>query len=186
MPEEHENIIETPKPARRNAYSSPNETTEYTSSTSIANNNGITVKKTSHTDALILEPRNLDNIFSNKQIIYDSANLFTKRRFDSYPNNPKAPSAATNLLFDEFNNSYASINEILDKLSDLTITCDELIKYLRLLYDCLKLEGYISGGKKVGSKLKLSILKCLYKYVESNNEKILLNIARIILAVWIF
>ncbi|KAL3283552.1 hypothetical protein HHI36_006691 [Cryptolaemus montrouzieri] len=36
---------------------------------------------------------------------------------------------------------------------------------------------------KVSSKMKIYILKCLYKFVESTNEVLLLNIARIILAI---
>lgn len=127
------------------------------------------------TDALILEPRNLDNIFPNKQIIYDSENLFSKRSLDFCPNllngsNLDRPSSPP-------------ITKILDQLSDTTLNCDDLIKYLIELYDSLVLNGYVNNGKKIGSKLKLNILKCLYKYVECNNERVLLNIARIILAV---
>lgn len=56
-----------------------------------------------------------------------------------------------------------------------------VIECLNDLYDCMEKENMLNN--KVSSKTKIYILKCLYKYVESQNEKLLLGIARVILAV---
>lgn len=56
-----------------------------------------------------------------------------------------------------------------------------VIKLLDELYTCLERENLLNA--KMTSKTKIHILKCLYKFVESQNETLLLNIARIILSV---
>lgn len=55
------------------------------------------------------------------------------------------------------------------------------INLLNELYECMEKENMINVT--IGSKTKVNILRCLYKYVDSQNEQLLLNIGRIILAV---
>lgn len=57
----------------------------------------------------------------------------------------------------------------------------EIMKILEELYECLDKNKLF--GSKITSKMKIQILKCLYKQVESQNEELLLQIARIILTV---
>ena len=59
---------------------------------------------------------------------------------------------------------------------------EEVIPLVSKLYSALEVEGAI--GKNVqNTKLRSQVLKTLYKFVESSDEKLLLQIARIILAV---
>lgn len=50
------------------------------------------------------------------------------------------------------------------------------------LYSALETEGEI-GKKFRNTKLRAQVLKTLYKFLESSNDMLLLQIARIILAV---
>lgn len=59
-----------------------------------------------------------------------------------------------------------------------------VVNLLNELYECMEKEHMICVH--VSSKTKIHILKCLYKYVESQNEQLLLNIGRVILAVSVF
>lgn len=56
-----------------------------------------------------------------------------------------------------------------------------VIGLLEELYDYMDRENLVNS--KVSSKLRVHILKCLYKFVESKNEQILINIAKVILSV---
>jgi hypothetical protein len=59
---------------------------------------------------------------------------------------------------------------------------EEAISCVSKLYSALEVEGGI--GKNIqNTKLRAQVLKTLYKFVESSNEMLLLQIARIILAV---
>jgi hypothetical protein len=59
---------------------------------------------------------------------------------------------------------------------------EEAISCLSKLYSALEAEGGI-GRNIQNTKLRAQVLKTLYKFVESSNEMLLLQIARIILAV---
>ena len=59
---------------------------------------------------------------------------------------------------------------------------EEVIVLVSKLYTALEVEGVI--GKNIqNTKLRSQVLKTLYKFVESSDEKLLLQIARVILAV---
>lgn len=85
-----------------------------------------------------------------------------------------------------------SVLDAKDKTVDDIVAClnaeagrkdneETVIKLLSELYDCMQKEKMLDV--KVASKTKINILKCLYKYVESNNQVLLLSLARVILAV---
>lgn len=57
-----------------------------------------------------------------------------------------------------------------------------IINLLSELYNRVK-ETNLSESSKINSKTKIYILKCLYQFVEYQNERLLLEIARIILLV---
>lgn len=69
----------------------------------------------------------------------------------------------------------------LNKESERKYKDDVVISLLHELYDCMEKEKLLEG--KINSKLKIQILKTLYKFVESQEERILIIIAKIILAV---
>jgi hypothetical protein len=59
---------------------------------------------------------------------------------------------------------------------------EEVISLMSKLYSALETEGEI-GENFRNTKLRGQVLKVLYKFVESSNDTLLLQIARIILAV---
>jgi hypothetical protein len=59
---------------------------------------------------------------------------------------------------------------------------EEVMSCMSKLYSALEAEGGI-GRNIQNTKLRAQVLKTLYKFVESSNEMLLLQIARIILAV---
>lgn len=138
-----------------------------------------------NSESLILGPRNLDKIFENKQIVQDSENLFVSKNFWT----DKKPNTCTNLVQEQTQDvpTYEKrVSEILTAIHEETgrQNSDKVIlKLLQDLYNCLDKNNLFAS--KVNSKLKIQILKCLYKQVESQNEEILLEVARIILEVCI-
>ncbi|KAK9693613.1 hypothetical protein QE152_g34085 [Popillia japonica] len=147
----------------RNAFSSPQEKTEYNEKIKNASPFGRSSKKQSLSQCLLLEPQNLSKIFENKQIIENSETLFVKTD----------DTTAKDKTVDE-------IIELLIAESVKTQNDTSVIELLDILYNCMEKNNMLTT--KISSKTKIHILKCLYKFVESQNEKLLLSIARIILA----
>lgn len=130
---------------------------------------------------LLLGPQNLEKIFDNKQIIENSQTLFLNTGYFTSQLN------RSNLQ----NNSSISVNEkrkrtLEDVVTDLNSEREKyddtrVITLLEELYTFMETDNLVNS--KVSSKLRVFILKCLYKFVESKNEEILINIAKIILSV---
>ncbi|KAJ4439022.1 hypothetical protein ANN_14978 [Periplaneta americana] len=77
--------------------------------------------------------------------------------------------------------SVQSILAVLNNLAGKEEYTEEVISLMSKLYTALEAEGGI--GKNIqNTKLRGQVLKTLYKFVESSNETLLLQIARIILA----
>lgn len=76
-----------------------------------------------------------------------------------------------------------TLDDVLELLNSEQYKSNEavVIDLMNELYECMEKEKMITVH--VGSKTKIHILKCLYKYVDSQNEQLLLNIGRVILAV---
>lgn len=134
---------------------------------------------------LLLGPQNLNKLFENKQIVENSETLFTKT---GYFNNLKETKKSANdksSLDSKLNkpkeNTVENILELLNQESKRSNNEAIVINLLSNLYNCMEKENCLNAN--IDSKMKIRILKCLYKYVESQDEKLLLNIARIILAV---
>ncbi|KAL1496983.1 hypothetical protein ABEB36_008021 [Hypothenemus hampei] len=139
----------------RKAFSSPQE--------QISSNQSIS--KSNLSECLLLEPHNLTKIFDNKQIVEHSETLFTSTVNDN-------------------DNGKRTIDDILSDLNKTDSQCYEMdvVKdLLEELYRFMDTEGMLNG--KIRSQTKIVLLKSLYRFVESKNEKILINIARIILAI---
>lgn len=139
-----------------------------------------------NSESLILGPRNLDKIFENKQIVQDSESLFMNKSF--WGDKTRHQNKIKQILIDERKPEVPStekhISEIISSLNSVSGKPDNDEKILLLLHE---LYDYMNKnhlfGSKVNSKLKIQILKCLYKQVESQNEEILLQVAKIILEV---
>ncbi|KAF5303070.1 hypothetical protein FQR65_LT08399 [Abscondita terminalis] len=124
---------------------------------------------------LLLGVENLNKLFENKQIIENSESLFVKT---GYLNNFKQKGNVKIGKSSDVANSVDSIIEVLSKRDK--IVDDDAVRFLIDLYRCMENENFLNMN--VDSKTKIRILKCLYRYVETTNEKLLLNIARVILA----
>ncbi|PNF40949.1 hypothetical protein B7P43_G08853 [Cryptotermes secundus] len=74
-----------------------------------------------------------------------------------------------------------SILSVLNSLAGKEECTEEAISCMSKLYSALEAEGGI-GRNIQNTKLRAQVLKTLYKFVESSNEMLLLQIARIILA----
>lgn len=181
MPEENESVY--PKTTEtRKAFSSPQESTSFDEITPPT-----AIKPKNLSECLLLGPQNLEKIFENKHIIANSETLFSQ---GSYFNRDVRGNKTRNKITKSF-----SVLEMCDSMKERTFddvldllnseqykTNDAVtINLLNELYECMENENMITVH--VGSKTKIHILKCLYKYVESQNEQLLLNIGRIILAV---
>lgn len=125
------------------------------------------------TETLILGPQNLDKIFENKQIVQDSEKLFIQKNY--WANNKKAQ-----IISEERDPFESTIEDLLNRLN-AEIVDIKVLDILKELYDCLDKNKLF--GSKITSKMKIQILKSLYKQVESQNDELLLQLARIILAV---
>lgn len=135
----------------------------------------------------MLEPQNLNKIFENKQIVENSETLFiTTGYFNNIIRSDFNNKQVNNESLDEqkiveHEKTVDSVIDLLNKECKKTNNDEIVIELLNDLYDCMEKENLLQT--KVASKMKIYILKCLYKFVESQNEKLLLNIGRIILAV---
>lgn len=178
MPEENEN--ESKHGDSRNAFSSPQERT---------NNNQITdfversTKKQSLSECLLLGPQNLEKIFDNRHIINNSETLFiTTGYFNRQirPQNNKIETLLeTKIQKRTFDDILADLNK--EHGNGSNYNEEYVINLLNELYEYMESENLINS--KINSKTKIQILKCLYKFVESKNDKLLICIAKIILAV---
>lgn len=170
----------------RNAFSSPQERTDY--------NEGIrsqtpfgrpSSKQKNLSQCLLLEPQNLNKIFENKQIVENSETLFVSTGYFNKIIRADNAKQNNNSLDDqnvkEREKTVDDVIELLNKESKKSNNEEVVIELLNDLYECMEKENLMNV--KMASKMKIYILKCLYKFVESSNERLLLNIGRIILAV---
>ncbi|XP_017784386.1 PREDICTED: armadillo repeat-containing protein 2 isoform X2 [Nicrophorus vespilloides] len=157
LPEENE--ATSPRGVQtRNAFSSPQERTESAVSSSHSHFGRPSKKIQNLSQCLLLGPQNLDRIFENRHIVEHSDNLFSQS---------EGGAAMT----------IEGVLALLAEERDETV----VIRLLDDLYECMERDGLLVASK-VASKMKIQILKTLYRHVESPNEVLLLNIARIILA----
>lgn len=128
-------------------------------------------------------PQNLQKIFDNKEIIEHSETLFLNTGYFTNQLHKSQFSNKTEKSILADSKKDRSVEDVLQDLnSENGNNKEEKINSLLLeLYDCMEKENLVNS--KVPSKVKIQILKCLYKFVESRNEQILLNIAKIILSV---
>ncbi|XP_021923025.1 armadillo repeat-containing protein 2 isoform X2 [Zootermopsis nevadensis] len=82
---------------------------------------------------------------------------------------------------EEKNNFIQSILTALNSLAGKEENIEEVVSLMLKLYSALETEGEI-GKKFRNTKLRAQVLKTLYKFLESSNDMLLLQIARIILA----
>nr|CAH7759819.1 unnamed protein product [Callosobruchus chinensis] len=157
LPEETE-PVDQPKPESRNAFSSPQESTEYTKSDRVFDRPS---NKQTLSQCLLLEPQNLEKIFDNRHIVENSQTLFLR-------SDQKRERNLEDVL-DDLNNEHGKSGN--DK---------KIVTLLGELYKFMEKDNLINT--KVPSKLKIKILKCLYRFVESQNEHIMINIAKVILS----
>lgn len=184
MPEEVEYKKETTLETR-NAFSSPQERTDNNHDQSPFGRSS--AKRSNLSECLLLGPQNLTKIFDNRHIIEHSETLFTGtgylRRHQQTDLNKRARSISVE-AGDRIKSPPRTIDDILNDLNktDQQNYQDDIVKnLLEELYSFMDKEGLIQS--KVSSKLKIVILKTLYRFVESKNQHILVNIAQIILAV---
>ncbi|CAH0557514.1 unnamed protein product [Brassicogethes aeneus] len=140
----------------RNAFSSPQERTDFGTDLPYER-----PSKQSISECLLLGPQNLEKLFDNRQIIENSGTLFAN-----------TVEAKTRTLDDVLND--------INRESSYKYNNDVVIGFLYELYECMEKEKMFDG--KISSKLKIQILKTLYKFVESTDERILIAIAKVILA----
>ncbi|KAJ3654800.1 hypothetical protein Zmor_013962 [Zophobas morio] len=157
LPEEQEELKNTEP---RKAFSSPQERTDFNENLDSPFGRS-SIKQKNLSQCLLLGPQNLNKIFDNKHIIENSETLFVRTAAES---------------------KERSVEDVINDLNYESVKMDNedrVIELLGELYDRMETENLLNT--KVSSKMKIHILKALYKYVESQNEKLLLNIARVIL-----
>ncbi|XP_065163837.1 armadillo repeat-containing protein 2 isoform X2 [Atheta coriaria] len=159
----------------RNAFSSPQERTDYNDNHNQTPFGRPFRQQQNLSQCLLLGPQNLNKIFENKQIVNSSENLFGQTAGNTRGKLPPPPPLTVTTVIDSLNKESAH-----QPTPDSNVNEPVVIGLLNSLYDCMETEGMLNS--KVSSKMKIHILKCLYKYVESKNEELLLAIARIILA----
>lgn len=176
MPEEYE-LFDTNE---RKSFSSPQENTDFNTTKTPTN-----PSQKSLSECLLLGPQNLTRIFDNKEIIKNSDTLFSKSGyFNRDIRRNKAKIAKSFSVLEMCDNlKEKTFDDILELLNSEKYKNDEhvTINLLNELYDNMQKENMMNIN--ISSRVKIGILKCLYKYVESQNEQLLLNIGRIILAV---
>ncbi|KAK5645760.1 hypothetical protein RI129_004224 [Pyrocoelia pectoralis] len=172
LPEEYEESVEPPV-VNRNAFSSPQERTDFNENSPFGRPSQ---QQSNLSQCLLLGVENLNKLFENKQIIENSETLFVKT---GYLNNLKQTENEKSSLDVYKENTVETIIESLCK-HNKNAKDKVIIQLLCELYNCMETEKFLSTT--VDSKTKICILKCLYRFVESPNEQLLLNIARIILA----
>ncbi|KAF7271472.1 hypothetical protein GWI33_015641 [Rhynchophorus ferrugineus] len=162
LPEENETCPEKSLVVEgRNAFSSPQERTDFEETNSMFGRPS--VKQSNLSECLLLGPQNLTKIFDNKQIIEHSESLFTQTAEGT---------------------RQRTVEHVLNEIGHVNPKKyeDEVVQgLLEELYEVMEKENII--GNKISSKLKIVILKNLYRFVESKNENILINIAQVILAI---
>lgn len=124
-------------------------------------------------------PQNLNKIFDNRHIIENSETLFIGT---GYMNREKAQRNKNSILAAECKER--SVDDVINDLNNESIKMDNdtrVIELLEELYDKMEKANLLTT--KIHSKLKIHVLKALYKFIESQNEQLLLNIARVILGV---
>ncbi|KAK9869486.1 hypothetical protein WA026_003240 [Henosepilachna vigintioctopunctata] len=159
LPEE---VEELRTPQHRNAFSSPQERTDFSQSNSDSPF-GRPSKRHDLSNCLLLGPQNLDKIFDNRQIIENSTTLFVEKVLEAKDKTVDDVINCLNIESERRGNDISSL------------------KLLDELYDCMEREKMLDV--KITSKMKIQILKCLYKFVESDNQHVLISVARIILAI---
>ncbi|XP_030747859.1 armadillo repeat-containing protein 2 isoform X2 [Sitophilus oryzae] len=163
LPEETEPALEKPIVESRKAFSSPQERTNFESDSDSSVFGRPSIRHSNLSECLLLGPQNLSKIFENKQIVEHSESLFTQTA--------EADQKRTvEMVLSELNRVDAQ------KYDE-----DVVRRLLEELYDVMEQDDLI--GNKISSKLKIVILKNLYRFVESKNEDILINIAQVILAI---
>lgn len=181
MPEEHE-INQLTDTTSRKAFSSPQENTDFEKDESLPKT---APKQKNLSECLLLGPQNFSKIFDNKQIVQNSESLFSKAGYFNNFSKKQKHKITKSFSVLEMCDSLKehSFDDILDILNSEKYKNDEqvVINLLNELYDVMEKDNMININ--VGSRTKIHILKSLYKYVESQNEQLLLNIGRIILAV---
>ena len=128
-------------------------------------------------------PQNLNKIFDNKHIIENSETLFVRTGYFNRELSPQRRNKVQNSIL-AAESKERSVEDVINDLNYESVKMDNedrVIELLEELYDRMETENLLNT--KVSSKMKIHILKALYKYVESQNEKLLLNIARVILGV---
>lgn len=176
VPEETETTLDQQKIETRNAFSSPEGRTTGADTGSMFGRPSM--KQEYLSQCLLLGPENLEKLFDNKQIVENSQTLFLNTGyFTSQLNISNLESNSSISVNSKKRRNLENVVEDLNSAkSDHKVTA-----LLEELYSFMEQENMLNS--KVPSKLKVSILKCLYKFVESKNEYILINIAKIILSV---
>uniref|UniRef100_A0A1Y1L9N7 Armadillo repeat-containing domain-containing protein n=2 Tax=Photinus pyralis TaxID=7054 RepID=A0A1Y1L9N7_PHOPY len=172
LPEEYEESVEPPV-VNRNAFSSPQERTDFNENSPFGRPSQ---QQNNLSQCLLLGVENLNKLFENKQIVENSETLFVKT---GYLNNVTRTENEKSSLDVYKERTMENIIETLSK-HHKNVKDEVIVQSLRDLYDCMEQKKFLSTS--VDSKTKICILKCLYRFVESPNEQLLLNIARIILA----
>lgn len=186
VPEESEYKTDISNVETRNAFSSPQERTNFDNHSAQSLFGRSSAKQSNLSECLLLGPQNLTKIFDNRHIIEHSETLFsstgylTKQHF--LHRQERTDSRAHSILVGA--KQTRTIDDILNDLNktDLQNYNDDIVQnLLDELYTYMEEQGMLNA--KISSKLKIVILKTLYRFVESKNEQILINIAQIILAV---
>ncbi|ERL91825.1 armadillo repeat-containing protein 2 isoform X1 [Dendroctonus ponderosae] len=182
LPEETEYKIDNPKLESRNAFSSPQEKTIFDQQPAFGRSSA---RQANLSECLLLGPQNLTKIFDNRHIIEHSETLFTSTGYLTKQlllHKQNDLNKRTHSILADGNEPVRTIDDILNDLNrtDPQNYNDETVKnLLEELYAFMEKEGMLNS--KISSKLKIVILKSLYRFVESKNEQILINIAQIIL-----
>ncbi|XP_066138168.1 armadillo repeat-containing protein 2 isoform X2 [Euwallacea fornicatus] len=185
LPEETELKSEKTNIESRNAFSSPQERTTFDNN---SNSNGSpfgrsSAKQHNLSECLLLGPQNLKKIFDNRHIIEHSETLFTSTGYLTNQHFLHEQDHLNQRILVDGKQS-RTIDDILRDLNktDSQNYNDDIVRnLLEELYGFMDKEGMLNS--KVSSKLKIVILKTLYRFVESKSEDILIGIAQIILIV---
>ncbi|CAG9859619.1 unnamed protein product [Phyllotreta striolata] len=162
LPEENE-FQDGPKADCRKAFSSPQERTEFGAG-----------PRRDLAQCLLLGARNLEKIFDNRQIVEHSQTLFLDTGYFAGRLQLEGRPVSTERTFEE-------VLLELNAESERKRGDERIVELLEELYERMEKEDV--ANQKIGSGLKIRILKCLYKFVESQNERVLICIAKIILSI---
>lgn len=130
---------------------------------------------------LLLGPQNLEKLFDNKQIIENSQTLFLNTGY--FTSQLKRLDLQNNTSVSVNQTKRRTLDDVVTDLNSDKTTYDDsrTISLLEELYGFMEQENLLNS--KISSKLKVFILKCIYRFVDSKNEVILINVAKIILSV---